>query len=135
MSSAVEVSSREVLLNTQITLTCKITRIIEIMSIEWTGFVEEDKNEYVPSSGSYDPQTNSQTGTLTVQFSAVTSDKTYTCTVSSIQNTESDSNNFDIHLNVYGMLSILQFDIVIYLKDRRLTKICSDRFKEWVSNI
>ena len=105
------------------------------MSIEWTGFAEEDKNEYVPSSGSYDPQTNSQTGTLTVQSPAVNSDKTYTCTVSSIQNTESDSNNFDVHLNVYGMLSILQFDIVIYLKNRRLTKICSDCFKEWISNI
>ena len=72
------------------------------MSIEWTGFAEEDKNEYVTSSGSYDPQTNSQTGTLTVQSHAVNSDKTYTCTVSSIQNTESDSNNFDVHLNVYG---------------------------------
>ena len=106
------------------------------MSIEWTGFAEEDKNEYVPSSGSYDPQTNSQTGTLTVQSPAVNSDKTFTCTVSSIQNTESDSNNFDVHLNVYGMLSILQFDIVIYfLKDRHLTEICSDRFKEWDSNI
>ena len=105
------------------------------MSIEWTGFAEEDKNEYVTSSGSYDPQTNSQTGTLTVQSPAVNSDKTYTCTVSSIQNTESDSNNFDVHLNVYGMLSILQFDIVIYLKDKHLTEICSDRFKEWVSNI
>ena len=72
------------------------------MSIEWTGFAEGDKNEYVPSSGSYDPQTNSQTGTLTVQSPAVNSDKTYTCTASSIQNTESDSNNFDVHLNVYG---------------------------------
>ena len=89
------------------------------MSIEWTGFAEGDKNEYVPNLGSYDPQTNSQTGTLTVQSPAVNSDKTYTCTVSSIQNTESDSNNFDVHLNVYGMLSILQFDIVIYLKDRQ----------------
>ena len=105
------------------------------MSIEWTGYAEGDKNEYVPSSGSYDPQTNSQTGTLTVLSPAVTSDKKYTCTVSSIQNTESDSKNFDVHLNVYGMIFILQFDIVIYLKNRYLTKIFSDRFKEWISNI
>ena len=107
MSSAVEVSSREVLLNTQTTLTCKITRITEIMSIEWTGFAEGDSS-FETSSGSYDPQTNSQTGTLTVQSPAVNSDKTYTCTVSSIQNTESDSNNFDVHLNVYGQSFNLQ---------------------------
>jgi len=76
------------------------------MSIKWAGFVEE-VSSFVTSSGSYDRQTNSQTGTLTVQSSAVTSDKTYTCTVSSIRNTESDIKNIDVHLNVFGLSSIL----------------------------
>ena len=84
------------------------------MAIEWTEFAEGDKDEYVPSSGAYDPQTNSQTGTLTVQSPAVNSDKTYTCTVSSIQNTESDSNNFDVHLDVYGQSFNLQVVSVIH---------------------
>ncbi|XP_063684207.1 uncharacterized protein LOC134818505 [Bolinopsis microptera] len=97
----VEVSSREVLLNTPTTLTCKIKRITQKMSIKWTGFAEGDESKYVKSSGSYDLESNSQTGTLTVQSP---SDKTYTCTVSSIQNTESDRRHFDVHLNVYEVI-------------------------------
>ncbi|XP_063695430.1 uncharacterized protein LOC134826857 [Bolinopsis microptera] len=97
---ATEVSSKGVLINTETSLACKIKGITKEMSIEWTGFDDGD-DKYVPSSGSYDSVSNSQTGTLTVKSAAVTSNKTYTCTVSSLQNTESDKEDFEVHLYVY----------------------------------
>ena len=70
------------------------------MTIAWSGFTVSD--DFVPSSGSYDPATNSQTGTLTVKSGAVSQDKTYTCTVTSTVNPESASKSVDVELNVYG---------------------------------
>ena len=70
------------------------------MSIAWAGF--PTGIDYVTSEGVYDPQTNSQTGTLIVKSPAVNQDKTYTCTVSSLVNKESTSKSMEVQLNVYG---------------------------------
>ena len=98
--SAIETTSKENLRGTETIITCKITSISEQMSIIWSGFTASDN--FVPSSGSYDPATNSQTGTLTVKSGAVSQDKTYTCTITSTVNPESASKSVDVELNVYG---------------------------------
>ena len=95
-----ETTSKENLRGTETTITCKITSISKQMSIAWSGFTVSDN--FVPSSGSYDPATNSQTGTLTVKSGAVSQDKTYTCTITSTVNPESASKSVDVELNVYG---------------------------------
>ena len=101
--SAVEALSKEVLINTETAITCKITDITDKISVEWSGFQEGEN--YVTSPGSYDSNSNSQSGTLTVKSAAVTSDKTYTCTVSSIQHIDSAEKALDVHLNVYSKRS------------------------------
>ena len=70
------------------------------MSIEWSGFTQG--SNFDPKQGSYDPNSNSQTGTLTVKSGAVKSDQMYTCTISSKVNTDSAIKTTDVHLNVYG---------------------------------
>ena len=102
---AVEVVNQEVILKTGSIISCKITDIHEQMTIEWSGF--EQGNDFVSEQGTYDPGSKSQTGTLTVKSAAVTVDKTYTCTVSSVSNPTSDTKSTDIELNVYGTLSFL----------------------------
>ena len=98
--SAVEALSKEVLINTETAITCKITDITDKISVEWSGFQEGEN--YVTSPGSYDSTTNSQSGTLTVKSVAVTSDRTYTCTVSSLRHTDSADKVLEVHLNVYS---------------------------------
>ena len=98
--TAVEAVSKEVLVNTETVISCKITQINEQMSIEWSGFTQG--SNFDPKQGSYDPNSNSQTGTLTVKSGAVKSDQTYTCTISSKVNTDSAIKTTDVHLNVYG---------------------------------
>ena len=78
----------------------------------WSGFDKGD--DFVPLSGTFDNETNSQVGTLTVKQNAVTSDKTYTCTVESLSNPASDRQSFDVHLNVYGMLFCVFVNIIHY---------------------
>ena len=52
------------------------------------------------NSGTF--SSNSQTGTLTVKSPEVTSDKTYTCSVTSNDRPTSDVETLDVKLNVYG---------------------------------
>jgi hypothetical protein len=69
------------------------------MSIEWSGFTQG--SNFDPEQGSYDPNSNSQTGTLTVKSSVVSEDKIYTCTVSSIQYPLSSKKIIDVSLDIY----------------------------------
>ena len=87
-------------MNTETVISCKITAITEKMSIKWTGFTAGDN--FVPTPGSYDSSTNSQTGTLTVKSAAVTTDETYTCSISSLQYSNSDVTTFEVNLYVYS---------------------------------
>jgi len=89
-----------VLLNIETVISCTITDIGEQMKIEWAGF--QQGSDFVPAHGTYEPASNSQTGTLTVKSAAVTADKTYACTVSSMSNPTSDTKSMDVQLNVYG---------------------------------
>ena len=98
--SAVEAISKEVLVNTETVISCKINSITEQMSIEWTGFTTGQN--FDQKQGSYDSSSNSQTGTLTVKSAAVKSDTTYTCSISSTVNKNSAVKTMDVHLNVYG---------------------------------
>ena len=98
--AAVEAVSKEVLVNTETVISCKITGITEPMSIEWSGFTEG--SNFDAKQGSHDPNSNSQTGTLTVKSDAVKSDLTYTCSVSSSTNKNSAVKTTDVYLNVYG---------------------------------
>ena len=86
------------------------------MSIQWSGFTAGAN--FVPSSGSYDSSSNSQTGTLTVKSGAVETDKTYTCTVSSTVNTASAAKTINVDLNVYGK------NMVIF---KQLTKLINNK--------
>ena len=98
--SAIVVVGKENLRGTETTISCTVTDLSEQMSITWTGFTAG--NNFVPSEGVYDSETNSQTGTLTVKSGAVTEDSTYTCTITSISNTESADKSVEVLLNVYG---------------------------------
>ena len=98
--SAIDVTSKENFLKTETIIACKIKDIREQMSITWSGFDAGDN--FVPSEGTFESGTNSQTGTLTVKPAAVTEDKTYTCTVVSKVNSQSASKSMDVKLNVYG---------------------------------
>jgi hypothetical protein len=97
---AISVYGKEVAANTTAVISCSVTDITEQMNITWSGFDADDR--YVQTSGSYDDSTNSQTGTLTVDQSATTEDKTYTCTVTSLQNMYSAEATADVILNVYS---------------------------------
>ena len=57
------------------------------------------------NSGTF--SSSSQTGTLTVKSPEVTTDKTYTCLVTSIEIPNSDVKSLDVKLNVYGGLNVL----------------------------
>ena len=103
--SAVEIGSKEVLIGTETMISCIITEITEQMSIDWSGFVKGDN--FVPEAGTYNADTKSQTGTLTVKSSEVQVDKTYTCTISSIVNSFSPKKTVDVALNVYGEVLII----------------------------
>ena len=70
------------------------------MKLEWSGFQPGD--DFDPEEGTYNPDSSSQIGTLTVKSAAVTVDKTYACTVSSKSNPTSDKKSTDVHLNVYS---------------------------------
>ena len=98
--TAVAAVSKEVLVDTETVISCKITKINEQMSIAWSGFTPGQN--FDPKQGSYDPNSNSQTGTLTVKSDAVKSDQTYTCTVSSTANTNSAVKTIEVHLNIYS---------------------------------
>ena len=99
-----EAISKEVLINTETVISCKATGIYEQLSIKWTGFTAGEN--FVESSGSYDSSTNSQTGTLTIRSAAVNTDKTFTCSISSVINEDSALESVDVHLNVYGKKEI-----------------------------
>jgi hypothetical protein len=99
--TAVEAVSKEVLADTETVISCKITDINEQMSIKWSGFTPGPN--YVPNQGSYDPNSNSQTGTLIVKSDEVKSDQTYSCSVSSTVNIDSAVKTTEVHLNVYGI--------------------------------
>jgi hypothetical protein len=100
--SAVEAISKEVLINTETVISCKIKYITEQMSIEWSGFTSGQN--FDQKQGTYDPSSNSQTGTLTVPSAAVKTDMTYTCSISSAVNKDSAVKTRDVHLNVYGKI-------------------------------
>ena len=100
MPSEVEAISKEVLVNTETVISCKINGINEQMSIEWSGFIPGQN--FDQKQGSYDSSSNSQTGTLTVKSDPVIADTTYTCSISSTVNKNSAVKTTDVHLNVYG---------------------------------
>lgn len=99
--SAVEAVSKEVLINTETVITCKISEITEQMSVTWSGFTTGDVN-YIQEQGGYDSSSNTQTSTLTVKSPAVVADNTYTCTVSSVKFPMSDKKSLNVALDVYG---------------------------------
>ena len=70
------------------------------MSIEWSGFTAGDN--FVSKSGQYDSSSNSQTSLLTVKSPAVIDDKTYTCTIKSLENPKSDEKSVDVDLKTFG---------------------------------
>ncbi len=72
----------------------------------WTG-LPDDETGYTKSAGTLDDNSGSQTATLTVESAQVAEDKTYTCTVSSIQYPTSNSEDKDVDLKVYGMVYFL----------------------------
>ena len=102
MPTAVEAISKEVLVDTETVISCTINGIIEEMSIEWSGFTPGQN--FDQKQGSYDSSSNSQTGTLTVKSTAVKSDTTYTCSISSTVNKDSAVKSMDVDLNVYGKI-------------------------------
>ena len=116
MPSAVEAISKEVKVDTETVISCKITGINEEMSIAWSGFTTGAA--FVASSGSSDPSDNWQIGTLTVKSGAVKSDATYTCSVSSTFNQDSAVTTTDVNLNVYGK------NIVIF---KQLTELVNNK--------
>jgi hypothetical protein len=69
------------------------------MKIIWSGFT--GGSNFVETSGSYEPSSRSQIGTLTVKPPAVEQDKTYTCTIASIDNPSSSTKQSDVKLNVF----------------------------------
>ena len=110
-SAAIDVFDKEVQMGTETTISCKITEINKEMKISWSGI--SDGGSYVETSGYYDDETNSQTGTLTVKSAAVTEDKIYTCTVSSVDNPTSEQKPLDVKLEVYSKQTIAKFDKII----------------------
>ena len=100
--SAVEAISKEVHINTETVISCKIKDITEQMSIKWSGFASVQN--FDQKQGTYDPSSNSQTGTLTVRSAAVKSDMTYTCSISSVVNKDSAVETKDVNLKVYGKI-------------------------------
>ena len=90
--------SKEVKKGTETTISCLVTEISALMSITWTGFIPGE--DFVESSGTF--SSGSQTGTLTVKAPQVITDKTYTCSVTSIERPSSDVGSLEVKLNVYG---------------------------------
>ena len=123
MPSAVEAISKEVKVDTETVISCKITGIGEGMSIAWSGFTAGPN--FVPSSGSYDSSSNSQTGTLTVKSGAVKSDATYTCSISSTANPASAVKTTDVDLNVYGKNMVIFKQLTELVNNKHLQ---SDNF-------
>ena len=99
--SAIEVISKEVKVGTETIISCKVTGLTQSVNIVWSG-LPDDETGYTKSAGTLNSET--QTATLTVASAQVTEDKTYTCTVSSIQNTASQPESKDVDLKVYGMV-------------------------------
>ena len=99
--SAIEVISKEVKVGTETIISCKVTGLTQSVNIVWSG-LPDDETGYTKSAGTLYSET--QTATLTVASAQVTEDKTYTCTVSSIQNTASQPESKDVDLKVYGMV-------------------------------
>ena len=117
---AAEAVSKEVLQSTEAVISCKITDITKTMFIEWSGFTAGDN--FVPTSGSYDSSTNSQTGILTIRSAAVTTDKTYTCSISSVINEDSALESVDVHLNVYGKKELNARSLRLEFQDMIISK-------------
>ena len=118
MPSAVEAISKEVKVDTETVISCKINGINEVMSIAWSGFTAGPN--FVPSPGSYDSSSNSQTGTLTVKSGAVKSDATYTCSVSSTVNPDSAVKTTNVNLNVYGKNMIIVEQLTDLVNNKQL---------------
>ena len=113
--TAVGAINKEVLVNTETVISCKINGSNEQMSIEWSGCTPGQN--FDQKQGSYDSSSNSQTGTLTVKSAAVSQDRTYTCTVSSIKFPSSANKAVDVSLDVYGNCDLkvpLHFAILLY---------------------
>jgi hypothetical protein len=92
----VEKKNTEVKKNTEAKLACTITEITAAMKITWSNLADGHVTD------EFNAGTGSQTSTLTVKPGAVTADKTYTCTVSSVQNPTSEETKFEVELLVYG---------------------------------
>ena len=120
LSPAVEAVSKEVIQNTEAIISCKISGITKTMSIKWSGFTAGDN--FVPAPGSYDTSTNSQTGTLTIRSAAVNTDKTFTCSISSVINEDSTLHSLDVHLNVYGKDKLNARSLRLEFQDMLISK-------------
>ena len=99
-----EVIGKEVFIGTETTISCKVTGLTQAVNIVWTG-LPTDETGYTKSAGTFN--TDTQIATLTVASAQVTEDKTYTCTVTSIQYGTSQSESKDVDLNVYGKLRMM----------------------------
>jgi hypothetical protein len=74
--------------------------------VVWPNFVNSCQFLSIPVN-SYDPNSNSQTGTLTVKSTVVSEDKIYTFTVSSIQYPLSSKKIIDVSLDIYCKFGFL----------------------------
>ena len=109
--SAIDTGDQEIIAGNNATISCIVTGITEEMSISWSGFTEEA--HFIPNPGTYNSTTNSQTGTLKIGDNATSEDATYTCTVASKLNTESEDKSVEVKLNVYGNVSLIRTKLLV----------------------
>ena len=103
--SAIDTGDQEIIAGNNATISCTVTGISEEMSISWSGFTKEAN--FISDPGTYNSTTNSQTGTLKIGDNVTAEDATYTCTVASKLNTESENKPVEVKLNVYGNISLV----------------------------
>ena len=86
------------------TILCVATGISRTMKISWSGWEssnDADNEDFDIVNGEYDEENEEQVGKLIIQKTAITADKTYTCTLSSEKHRTSDSVSIEVPLLVY----------------------------------
>ena len=103
------VVSKEVKRLSDTTISCSLTGISEPVNITWSGYHEDEHH----IAGPVTVTSNSQSSTLHV--TSVQSDHTYTCTVSSVYDSDLPLISRDVYLDVFseflscGVIHILEF--------------------------
>ncbi|XP_063691212.1 titin-like [Bolinopsis microptera] len=99
----VEPKSTEVIKNTEAKISCTITDISAAMKITWSELITSGDTTPISVSDTFYPKNENQISIITVTSEVATSDKVFTCTVSSLQNPTSDQTNFQVELKVYDV--------------------------------